>query len=292
MRINMENIVKYESGNPAWEKKINTAGLFLGRVAIALLILITFLPFLLMIHMSLKTSMEIGINFWALPDKPQFSNYAYVAGLLVRPIVNSMFVVLVTLVGQLLLVSLSGYAFGKYEFKGKNLLFFLFTAVMMIPNVLMLVPLFFIVTRMGLFDTYGALILPYIAGLQVFGIIIARSFYSTLPTSLFEAARIEGAGDNYLFSRIALPLSIPILITIGIQSLIAIYNDYVWPTLVLSGEMKKVFSQAVVTLTTGISIDYGIMTAGFVVGSIPLVLITSLCLKYYLQGMLQGALKG
>jgi ABC-type glycerol-3-phosphate transport system permease component len=290
----MEKLLEHtsQSSNSRVKPLFNGVKLFLSRLSIVLLIFITFLPFLLMVHMSLKTSMDIGINFWALPDKPQFSNYAYVSGLLIRPIANSIFVVLFTLAGQLFLVSLSGFAFGKYDFKGKNTLFFLFTAVMMIPSVLMLVPLFFIITRMGLFDTYGALILPYIAGLQVFGIIIARSFYSTLPTSLFEAARIEGAGDGYLYSRIALPLSVPILITIGIQSLIAIYNDYVWPTLVLSGEMKKVFSQAVVTLTSGYAVDYGVMTAGFVVGSIPLVLVTSLCLKYYLQGLLQGAVKG
>lgn len=269
-----------------------TASYWLLRMLLIMLVIVTFIPFLLMVHMSLKTSTDIGINYWALPKTPEIANYTKAFALLVRPIVNSLFVAVVTLLGEIVLVALTGYTFGTYKFKGKDFFFFLFIAVMMIPYILQLVPAFFIITRIGLFDTYGALIIPYIAGLQVFGIIISRAFFASIPKTLYEAAKMEGAGDIYLFVKIALPLSVPILITVGIQSLISIYNDYVWPTLVLSGETKKMFSQAVVQLSSGYAIDYGITSAGYVIGAIPLVLITSFFMKYYLQGMMQGALKG
>lgn len=245
-----------------------------------------------MLFMSVKAGIQIRTDFWGIPSQIEWHNYSKAASVVARPIVNSLFISLCTIVGVLILVSMSGYAFGRHRFFGQETIFLLFIGVMMIPSVLMIVPLFAIVSQMKLLDNYLSLILPYMSGLQLFGILLARTFFASLPEDMFEAAKIEGAGETYLFTRIALPLSVPILITVGITSLIGVYTDYVWPTLTLSGEAKKTFTQAVYTMSSGNSIDYGLTTAGFVIGTIPLLVITVSCLKYYVEGMLQGAVKG
>ncbi len=269
-----------------------TLGYWTARLCLAIFMIATFIPFILMLFMSVKSGILIQTDFWAIPDQLEWGNYAKAGESIVRPILNSLFIGASTIALVLLLVSMAGYAFGKHRFFGKEVLFFLFIGVMMIPSVLMIVPLFSIISRLQLLNSYWALILPYAAGQQLFGILLARTFFSSLPEEMFEAARIEGAGEGYLFAKIALPLSLPILITVGITSFIAVYNDYVWPSLTISGESKMTFTQVVFTISTGGSVDYGLTTAAFVIGAIPLLIITISGLKYYVEGMLQGAVKG
>jgi ABC-type glycerol-3-phosphate transport system permease component len=138
------------------------------------------------------------------------------------------------------------------------------------------------------------MILPYIAGQQIFGIVLARSFYGSLPQELFDAARIDGANEAQTFLRIALPLSVPTLITVGVTCVVAMYNDYIWPTIVLTtGDKMKTFCQIVFNTAAGRgSSDLGLMAAAFIIGTLPLLTITCSCLKYYLRGMIEGAVKG
>jgi ABC-type glycerol-3-phosphate transport system permease component len=274
------------------DKRRITFGYWASRGLILVLLLITFLPFLLMLLMSVKESIIISTDLWSIPKRIVWENYTKAFFVLIRPIFNSLFISAVSIIGILIFTALSGYAFGRFTFKGKEVLFLMFIGVMMVPNLLMMVPQFMVINNLHLMGSYLALILPYISGLQLFGVLLARSFFSSLPEEMFEAARIEGAKEIFIFLRIALPLSWPILITVAITSLIAIYNDYVWPMLTLNGETKKTFSQIVVSLTAYGGVDYGMMTAGYVIGSIPLILITRSCLKYYLDGFLEGAVKG
>ncbi len=266
-------------------------GYWVARVLLVGLVIVTFIPFILMIFMSVKSSIDIAVDFWALPRKLEIANYTKGFSYLVRPVINTLTVAAITLVVELFLVGLSAYTFARYKFKGKEVLFTMFIAIMMIPYPILLVPTFSIIVKMHLLNSYLALIIPYVAGQQIFGIVIARSYFAGLPEELFESARIEGAGELRTFFSIALPLAVPIMITVGITSLISIYNDYIWPVLVLSGQSKKVFTQALVAMTAGQSSNAGLQAAGYVIGSIPLILITASCLKYYLQGMLQGAIK-
>ena len=151
-----------------------------------------------------------------------------------------------------------------------------------------------IVSDMGLLNTFWSVIIPYMSGQQIFGIIIAESFYRELPKDIFEAARIDGANDIQLFAKVALPLSKPILITVGITAVVAMYNDYIWPTITItSGDELKTFCQIVFNNAAGKgSNDLGLIAASFVIGAIPLLVATSSCLKYYVQGMMVGSVKG
>lgn len=271
-----------------------SAGMIVSRLILAALLLLTFFPLLIMINMSLKPSVMTVNDFFGLPDTVYWTNFQKAFDFVVRPIGNSLLVCIVSLVGILIVVSLSGYAFGRMKFKGRKLLYTLVLAVMMIPYTLLIVPSYTIVSNMNLLNSFWSLIIPYISGQQIFGIILAESFYRELPGDLFEAAKIDGAGHIQMFSKIALPLSKPILITVGITSVVAMYNDYIWPTITMtSGDDMKTFCQIVFNNAAGRgSNDLGLIAAAFIIGAIPLLIATSSCLKYYVQGMMVGAVKG
>ncbi len=180
------------------------------------------------------------------------------------------------------------------NFKGKKFLYGAVVAVMMVPVTVTIVPQYIIVDRLGIVNTYWALILPYIASQQVIGIILCRTAIEQMPKELFDAAKIDGASELQCMVRIALPLLKPTLITAGIQAVVAMYNDYIWPTIALTGgDEMKTFCQIVYNNSQGfVRADIGQLCAAFILGTIPLVVITCSCLKYYLEGMVAGAVKG
>jgi len=262
-------------------------------IVLVFFVIVSFLPFLIMFLMSSKENVEVLTDFWALPQRFVWQNYTSGFTLIFRPILNSIYVSVVSVLVVIATSSLAGYSFGRYKFRGKALLYGLTLGVIMIPSVMNIVPLFIIASRMKILGSYACLYLVYAAFQQVFGILILRSFYSTLPNELFEAARVEGASETYTFWKIAFPLSASLLIAIALTVLVAVYNEYIWATLTLgSTDVRKTFSQAVVLLATGGSSEYGRTAAAYVIGSIPLVAITGSCMKYYIQGALAGAIKG
>lgn len=275
-------------------KRHITAERFFGSLSLVLLLLLTFFPILVMINMSLKQSVMITNDFFGLPRFIYWQNYRKAFEFVIRPIGNSLYICAVSLIGILTMVSLSGYALGKMKFRGRRLVYTAIMAVLMIPYTLLIVPNYNIVSDMGLLNTFWSVIIPYMSGQQIFGIIIAESFYRELPDDIFEAAKIDGASDLQMFSRVALPLSKPVLITVGITAVVAMYNDYIWPTITItSGDELKTFCQIVFNNAAGKgSNDLGLIAASFVIGTIPLLVATSSCLKYYVQGMMVGSVKG
>ncbi|MBU9743317.1 carbohydrate ABC transporter permease [Lachnospiraceae bacterium ASD3451] len=269
-------------------------GYLLSRLLLLILLAATFFPVLMMINMSLKPNVMIVNDFLGLPEKIYWINFQKAFHFVVRPIFNSMFVCLISLILILIVVALSGYTFGRMEFKGRKFLYTLVLAVMMIPYTLLIIPSYNIVNGMHLLNTFWALIIPYVSGQQIFGIILAEAFYRSLPNDMFEAARIDGAGEIYAFAKIAVPLSKPILITVGITAVVAMYNDYIWPTVAITGgDEMKTFCQIVFNNAAGKgATDMGLIAAAFLIGTVPLLVATSSCLKYYVQGMMVGAVKG
>lgn len=269
---------------------------FLSRVILVALVAMTFFPFIMMINMSLKKTLDVKLHFlaWPAPNEIYWKNFEKGFEFVSYPIVNSLVVCGISLVLILTMVSMSGYAFGRLKFAGKNVFFLMILAVMMIPYTMLLVPNYTIIRNMDLLNTKWSLIVPYIAGQQIFGIVLSKTFFESLPQEMFEAAKIDGATEFQTYSRIALPLSVPTLITVGVTSTISMYNDYIWPALVLTkGDKIKTFCQIVYNNAAGKGTsDYGMTTAAFIIGTLPLLIITLSCLKYYLAGMLDGAVKG
>lgn len=272
------------------DRRKRTVGYWVSRFILILLALAGILPFMLTIYLSIRNSVEVSTDFWGIPKIIHWENYKVAFDGISMPVVRSLLLSFIAIAFLVVLSSFMSYVFARMQFAGKEIIYGMYLVVMMIPGVLTMAPLFLMVNKLHLLNTWWAIIIPYVSWWQIPGIIIARNNYKSIPEALFESARIEGAGDFYCFIKIAVPLTIPIMITIAITALLAYYNDYIWPVLVLSGD-KKLFSMFVIELGSGNMSDIGITSAAYVLGSIPLIAITASCLKYYLQGALQGAVK-
>lgn len=259
---------------------------------LALLVFLTLVPILFMILSSLKSNAQILGNFWALPSPARWSNYAEAFTSIWRYILNTVFYAVTGSGSVMLLSAVSGYLFAKKSFPGKNVLFLMMLAMMMVPSVLTLIPSYVLYKNMGLTNSPWAMIISSAAGGQVFGTFLCRMYMAGLPGELFEAARMDGASELRVFARIVLPLSLPILATLFIMQSVGVYNDYIWPLLTIQDSSLQVISVGLTLFTKQFGItDMGPQFAAYAISSLPLLAIFTFGMKYYIQGMTQGALK-
>ena len=273
---------------------------------LVVLTIITLLPFAMTLLMSQKTNAEILTRFWSLPGVFRPDYYIQAFSAIWQYKLNSFIVGGVVVLGVAWLSSLSGYVFARLEFGGKRTLFILILGLMMIPGIMTLIPSFLWYKEFpliggndwlgtggtGFLNTRWVLVIPYIAGGQVFGIFLSRTFFESLPESLFEAARIDGASEWRTYLHIGLPLSLPIIVTLAIMNFTAVYNDYIWPLVTVSDKAIQTFSVGVTQFSAAANLEQGPTMAGFVIGSVPLIIAFAFGMKYYIDGLTQGAVKG
>ena len=261
-------------------------------LTLVVFLVLTFVPLAIMVTMSFRNNGQIYANFWGLPDPWLFSNYVQGFTSVIRYAVNSIVDSLASVVLIVVLSSLSGYVFARHRFPGKEVLYLLILGLLMIPGILTLIPAFVLTHQLGIWNTPLALILPWTAGGQVLGIFLCRSFIASLPEELFEAGRIDGAGEFQLWYKVAVPLSWPILMTIAILSMVNNYNDFIWPLLVVSSDSLQVISVGLTQFTTAHGVtDYGPQMAAYVVASVPLLIVFVFGMKHFIQGITSGAIK-
>jgi ABC-type glycerol-3-phosphate transport system permease component len=197
------------------------------HAAVIIIIVLVLYPFALLISLAFKDNAQFMHQRW-MPTLPlHFANFTAATAAMIRYVVNSFIVTTLSCAGIVTLSAFSAYVFAGFEFPGRQSLFYAILSLMMVPGVLGLVPLFMIVRSLGLLDTYWALILPYIAGGQVMGIFLLRTFFAAIPNDLFDASRIDGAGDFRAFTSVAVPLCKPMLATVAIISVQASWNDLI-----------------------------------------------------------------
>jgi multiple sugar transport system permease protein len=261
-------------------------------LAAALLALMSFIPILLMLFLSLKTNAQIYADYWALPIPPAWTNYQTAWTALVRNMANSIITVTVGTLAVVTLSVASGYVFARLEFPGKGVLFMMMLALLMVPGVLTLTPSFKLMQALRIKNTWFALWFPWISGGQVMGMYMCRTFIAAQPASIFESARIDGAGEFQTFRRIAVPLSIPILATLVVMNMIGFYGDFIWPLLVIGSNRMQVISVAVRTFQSSQgSTRPGVMVAGFVMATVPLLVMFLFSSRLYIEGITSGAVK-
>ncbi|OQA43609.1 MAG: L-arabinose transport system permease protein AraQ [Chloroflexi bacterium ADurb.Bin325] len=257
-----------------------------------LLLALTFAPLIYLVILSLKDNGQIYGRFWALPNPVRWANFATALQVIVRPMINSIITTVSSTAGTLLFASMAGYAFARRRFPGKELIYTAILALLMIPPILTLIPAYVLIYNFNMQNTYWALILPWMSGGQVFALLLCRSFFATLPEEFFDAARIDGASEFASFIRIAMPLSIPILVTVAVVRLVTTYNQFMWPLVVISSPSRQVVAVALTQFTSEIGItDIGPQMAAYILASVPLIVIFSLGMKQYVQGITAGGLK-
>jgi multiple sugar transport system permease protein len=208
---------------------------------------------------------------------------------------NSVIVALLPTIVNLLLSAMAGYALAKIEFPGRRAIFWLIIAVMAIPAFVTLIPLYQMMFRFAWFDTFFALIVPRLAGIG--GIFLFKQFMTTLPSDLPQAARIDGASEWMIFWRIILPMAKPVLAVMFLLDFVASWNDYFWPYLVTNSRELMTLQVGLISLIgvdQGIArqMDYGVVMAGAMVTSLPVIVLFIALQRYFIRGLTMGAVKG
>jgi ABC-type glycerol-3-phosphate transport system permease component len=259
--------------------------------ALLVLVALTFYPFVLMIFTSLKDNAQFYLSFWAPPVPAHWDNYP-TAFLVIWPyLINTAVVAVAAVAGVLFVSALAAYAFARFSFPGRTILYGMIISLMMIPFILTLVPSFLLVRNLGILNTRWALILPYVAGGEVLTVFILRSFFANLPEELFEAARIDGASDLQIFLRIGLPLTRAALGTVAILQLIGVWNDYIWPSIVISDDSLRTLVVGLVFFQQRTGTDWGPLMAGYTIAALPLLVVFAFTTRYFIEGLTVGALK-
>lgn len=248
-------------------------------------------PLILAFFISLKTIPQFARNPFGLSFPLHWENYTFAWRIVKQFILNSIIVSGATVVGVLLFASLSAYAFAILDFPGQGFLFYVVLALMMVPSALTLIPSFVLVKDLGLLNTYWAMILPWVAGGQVFALFILRTFFESLPGALFDAARIDGASEWQGYWRIALPMSKSMLGVVGILNVLGTWNNLIWPALTVTKRELLTLTPGLNTYQDAYFARYGFLMAGLLIGSIPLVILFTFTSRWFVQGLTSGAVK-
>lgn len=204
-------------------------------------------------------------------------------------ILNSAIYAVGTTIPSLVVNCLAGYAFARYNFKGKNVIFLLFLATMMIPFQVIMIPLFLEVHTLGMYDSYAGLIIPRIA--SAYWIFLMRSSYQQLPKELEEAARIDGVGELGIFWRIMTPQIKPAIVTFIILNINGNWNDLLWPLIITSSSNMRTIANGLAMFVGAHTIEYGPAFAGGAISLIPMLIIYIFGQKYFVEGQMSAGLK-
>ncbi|SIT67575.1 carbohydrate ABC transporter permease [Microbacterium sp. RU33B] len=269
------------------------SGRAISYIVLTVGLLVWLVPFAWMALGSLKTQAEILQRppTW-LPENPTLDNFAQWFGPLDFGtfFANSLIVAVVTVVGNLVFCSMVGYALAKMDFPGKKILFAVVMITLMVPGVVTFVPLFVMVSRLGLVNSYAALILPFITA--PLGVFLMRQFMKGIPDALIEAARIDGAGEFRIFSRIVMPLCGPPLATLAILTFLTSWNNFLWPLVAAQTESMYTLPVALSLYSTGQNAtNYGLLLAGSVLVIAPILALFVLLQRYFIQGIATAGLK-
>jgi len=282
---------------PVRKTKRDWGSLF-STVGIVLIVIYCLAPFYWMLVSSLRPDSEIFENSW-WPRHPSFENYKAVFSSkndFADGLINSVIVSLSIVILNVVLDSCAAYAFAKLRFPGRSLIFGALMVTMMIPMQVNLIPQYRImvwlhqhIPFLGL-DTLSGIIAP--GAVQVFGIFLMRQFFASIPDSMLEAARLDGASEFQILRKVVLPLAAPGIATLTIFTFLGAWNDFLWPMLVSSSESTRTLPVGLALLARKNTVDWPGTMAGAVVTALPMVLVFLVAQRKFIEGLTAGSTKG
>lgn len=278
------------SGGPAGTRIISRILLY----AVLLLFTLFFLlPLLWMFVTAIKPFEEWVQPNW-IPANPTLENFRSIFSDPTLPAMrwffNSLGIATVFTTLVLTIDSLAGYAYARMEFPGRNVLFGLLLATLVMPGLMFLIPNYLTLNRLGWLNSYQGVMAPGLAG--VFGVFFMRQFFQGIPKELEEAARIDGAGTWTTFYRVVMPLAKGALATLGVITFMASWNDFLWPLLVLNERTLQTLPVGLATIQGQYTFDYGKLMAGAAVTAIPVLILYMFLQRYIVQSVAMAGLKG
>lgn len=254
---------------------------------------IVIFPMVWMFYTSFKEQWQIFADPFALPKTLNLANYinAWTTGDFGIYFMNSIIITVPSVLGILAVSSLAAYAFARFQFKGKNVLFVFFLIGIMVPPQAIIIPAFQIVARLGLINSYFALIFTYLSWCPV-GIFILRAFFESQPPEIEDAARIDGCGYFGIFWRICLPLAKPALATVAIFYFVWVWNDFIYPLLYLQKDTLSTIPMGLMLFNGRYQVDWGMQTAALSIATFVPIVFYLMFQDKFVKGLTTGAVKG
>ena len=263
------------------------------NIAVALLALLTLFPLLWMVSVSFMSPGEAAqFPPPLLPTRPTLEHYRelFVDHGVGRYFLNSAVLATLATILALAFTVPAGYAFAKLRFRGRDRLFQLLVGALVIPGQIGTLPLFLLLEQLGLVNTYAGALVPWLAG--IFGLFLVRQYALSIPDEMLEAARIDGASELQIFTRVVLPTLQPILATLALFVFLGSWNDFLWPLIILTGQENYTLPVALAALSRESVQDVELMMAGSVITILPVLALFIALQRYYIQGLLAGSVKG
>lgn len=272
------------------KRMLGGAGYYIVAVLLAVIALV---PFVWMISTSLKSRgalMSIPIEW--IPAEPTLDAYGEVFSRFpfLKTIGNSLFITCSFTLLTIISASMAAFAFAKIRFRGSRLVLGLYLATMMIPTQVTMIPLFVVMNKLGLIDSYASVVLPGI--FKPFAVFMLVQQMRAIPEDFLDAARIDGAGIFQVYRRIALPMCAPTIATLAVTTFMESWNDYLWPLLMLTDRNKMTLPIALSTLNGQYNTEYNVLMAGSLISMIPIVIIYLCAQKQFKNGLMAGGIKG
>jgi ABC-type glycerol-3-phosphate transport system permease component len=269
---------------------------YIGKIVIyitlAALFVMVIYPLFWTIITSLKPEYEIYQNPVALPKKPNFEAYKTVWTLGEYNIYfrNSIIITLFSLMGILIISTAAGYGFARYRFKGSRLLFIIFTVSLVVVPASIMITQFKLIQILHLLDTYAGIILVYLSW-TVFGIMLSRVAFVEIPQDIIDAARIDGCSEFKIFYRIGIPLIRPTIATIAVFHFIWIWNDFIWPLVLLQNPNRSTIMVGLLGFQGRFTTDWPTITAGLSLSVLPVLILYLIFQRFFVRGLMLGAFK-
>lgn len=235
-------------------------------------------PLAWMLTISLKTADGLSLRYY---------RDVWASGPFARYFINSLIVVTVVLAGNIVFCAMAGYAFARYHIRGAKLIFFLVISTIMLPKQVILVPIYILMQRLGLIDTYWALTLPFLV--DPFNIFLIRQYLMSIPRDCEEAARIDGAGEMTILFRVVMPMLRPVLAVVAIHTCLINWNSFLFPFILTNSTSMRTLPVGVALMAQGPhSTDWGHLMAGAVISALPVIVAYLVFQRQIISGLTTG----
>ncbi len=256
------------------------------------LTLLWLLPVIAAFVTSFRSQDDISVNgFWSWPQVVSWNNFikAWTAANVAKYLLNSFIITIPSLLGMLFLSSLAAYTLARHRFRGNLPIYFMFVAGTMLPFQILMLPVFRLTNYLGLYDTYGSLILIHTAFQLGFCTFVLRNFMKTMPNEILDAARVDGCSEFRIYWQIVLPLTLPSLAAVATLEFTWVFNDYLWAIILLRSDALRPVTAGLATLRGQYNTDWPVITAGALLATIPTLLVFTFLQRYFIQGLTLGS---
>jgi raffinose/stachyose/melibiose transport system permease protein len=242
---------------------------------------------------GLKSNADFFLNTWSLPEEWLWSNYqaAWDAGI-GQFFLNSVFITVVSVITVLLLGSMAAYGLSRFQFKGQNLLLVIILSGLMLAPQVSLIPLYKLLQAIGLYNTYWALILPYVAFQLPFSIFLMRSYFLSIPKELEESAIIDGCNSWKVYRHIIVPMGKPIIASCALLTGMNVWNEFMFALVFVEDSALRTIPVGLMNLRSQLNTNFGIQLAGLAISALPMIIAYIVFQKQFVRGLSAGSVKG